>query len=368
MTMTVDAAATVAAAAATSPAATATATSTVGSISPSIFLDALKSTLGIQWTGWIVAFLLQTETFYDVLGGLNFLCLALGVGPGGSPTTSSSTRCTLLTALFVVSRSWLLIFLAWRAHARKGDSRFDGVKDNFVLFGVYWTVQAFWVYLISLPLLAVKSMDGVVVALASSSSQTATLSTVDKLALTGMAVGISIEIVSDVQKAIWVDKGRPGGFCTVGLWSYSRHPNYAGEMLQWWSAWAVAYGAVVSTSAKLPTLSSSLSSVDGTDNGSISEFLTSLLQNPWTWWLISILSPLFTMHILLNVPGTGIAHAEGKNLKRYYESTCGDAYKIYRESTSPLVPMVGYKFLPMWFKRTFLFEWTKYEYRPKKSD
>ena len=101
-------------------------------------------------------------------------------------------------------------------------------------------------------------------------------------------------------------------------------------MLQWWSAWVVAYGAVVSTSAKLPTLSSSLTSVHGTDNSSISEFLTSLLQNPWTWWLFSILSPLFTMHILLNVPGTGIAHAEGKNLKRYYESESGDAYKIYR--------------------------------------
>ena len=68
-------------------------------------------------------------------------------------------------------------------------------------------------------------MDDVVVALASSSSRPGTLSMVDKLALTGMAVGILIEIVSDVQKAIWVDKGRPGGFCTVGLWSYSRHPK-----------------------------------------------------------------------------------------------------------------------------------------------
>ena len=192
-------------------------------------------------------------------------------------------------------------------------------------------VQAVWVYLISLPLLAVKSMDDVILALESSTSQPGTLSTVDKLALGGMTVGILIEIISDVQKAIWVDKGRPGGFCTVGLWSYSRHPNYAGEMMQWWSAWIVAYGAAVSTSAKLPGLPPSLSSVDGSANSSsINEFLMSLLQNPWTWWLISILSPLFTMHILLNVPGTGIAHAEGKNLKRYYESDCGDAYKIYR--------------------------------------
>ena len=152
MTMTIDAATTAAADTASRAAATVTATSTAGTISPSIFLDALKSTLGIQWTGWIVAYLLQTETFYDVLGGLNFLWLALGVGSGGLSTTSSSTRCSLLTALFVVSRSWLLIFLAWRAHARKGDSRFDGVKDNFVLFGIYWTVSfggLFWLLIVS---------------------------------------------------------------------------------------------------------------------------------------------------------------------------------------------------------------------------
>ena len=45
---------------------------------------------------------------------------------------------------------------------------------------------------------------------------------------------IAWEVVADLQKTLWVRAGRRGGFCTAGVWHYSRHPNYFGEMLQWW--------------------------------------------------------------------------------------------------------------------------------------
>jgi steroid 5-alpha reductase family enzyme len=195
-------------------------------------------------------------------------------------------------------------------------------------FSTFWQskVQAFWVFLISLPLLVVQATDGLS-SEETGDGSTASLTTLDKLALVGMAVGILMEIVADIQKAMWVEKGRPGGFCTVGLWSVSRHPNYAGEMIQWWCAWIVAYGAVSST-ATTATSDTQLQSLQSILTSGID--LKSLLENPWMWWILSSLSPLFTMHILLNVPGTGVAHAEGKNLKRYYDSEYGDAYKKYR--------------------------------------
>jgi hypothetical protein len=121
-------------------------------VSVSVFVNALKVTFGIQWIGWIIAYLLKTETFYDILGGLNFLSLALmssssssssSLSSSSSTTSSTSTRCIVMTILFCISRSWLLIYLAWRAHSRKGDTRFDGVKDQFVLFGIYWTVSCY---------------------------------------------------------------------------------------------------------------------------------------------------------------------------------------------------------------------------------
>ena len=42
--------------------------------------------------------------------------------------------------------------------------------------------------------------------------------------------GLICEVLGDVQKAQWVKEGREGGFCTQGLWKYSRHPNYFGEI------------------------------------------------------------------------------------------------------------------------------------------
>jgi hypothetical protein len=39
---------------------------------------ALAVDFGIQWAGWAVASALQTEKFYDLLGSLSFLTLALG--------------------------------------------------------------------------------------------------------------------------------------------------------------------------------------------------------------------------------------------------------------------------------------------------
>ena len=42
-----------------------------------VFLNAALATAAIQLVGWAVASLLRTEIFYDVLGGLNFMAIAL---------------------------------------------------------------------------------------------------------------------------------------------------------------------------------------------------------------------------------------------------------------------------------------------------
>lgn len=87
--------------------------------------------------------------------------------------------------------------------------------------------------------------------------------------------------------------------------------------------------------------------------------------NDAQWWT-SILSPLMTMQILLNTSGTGVANANGKNLKRYYDKV-PEAYAKYRKETSILIPIVGYQYVPMFLKRTIFFDWAKYEYKPEES-
>jgi len=69
------------------------------------------------------------------------------------------------------------------------------------------------------------------------------------------------------------------------------------------------------------------------------------------------------MQILLNMAPTGVANAEGKNLKRYYEK-CAERYAKYRENTSILIPFIGYAHVPQFLKRTIFFDFEKYEYKP----
>lgn len=294
----------------------------------SVVTVAAYYTLGLQLTGFVAAYLLQTETFYDVLGGLNFLLLAYVGYQDGTTSHSNnnnnsnnsgqqSERLIYLTILFVISRGWLLAFLAWRAHSRKGDARFHEVIQKPMLFLVYWMVQGCWVFIISLPLLLIQEDT--------SNGNIWELSAVDWMLLIGFSLGIILEISSDVQKTLWIHNGRIGSFCRVGWWMYSRHPNYAGEVLQWWCAAGLCH----------------------------------------SW--IGLASPLFTMVILLSMSGTGIWNAEGKNLKRYYESENAKEYAEYRKATSPLIPMIGYGCIPLILKRWCLFEWERYEYKPSKK-
>lgn len=46
--------------------------------------------------------------------------------------------------------------------------------------------------------------------------------------------GFAIEAIADAQKRTFkADASNKGKFITSGLWSVSRHPNYAGEIMLW---------------------------------------------------------------------------------------------------------------------------------------
>lgn len=284
---------------------------------------AVLLTAVLQLSGFAHGYAFQTEVLYDVTGGLNFLSLiVLGVWHGGIDAWMSDPLKLAATALFVCSRGWLFSYLAWRAHERGGDSRFDGVKEKLRTFLVYWIVQGVWVLCISSPVLFMTT----------SPSKEAPLTRHERVLLAGFALGILCELVADVQKARWVRAGRQGSFCAVGLWSFSRHPNYFGEILQWWCAWLLTWS------------------------------YASDVFDPLAW--STAVCPIFTVHILLNSPATGVMQANGKNLRKFYER-CPEAYARYRASTSILIPMVGYRHVPLWLKRTLFLDLERYVREPQ---
>lgn len=113
-----------------------------------VFLGSAGITAAIQLTGFAAASALKTEVFYDVLGGLNFLALTL-YATLWSEGWAADARCVAVSLTFVCSRAWLLCFLAWRAHERGGDSRFDEVLRrregvDYGRFLVFWAAQGVW--------------------------------------------------------------------------------------------------------------------------------------------------------------------------------------------------------------------------------
>ncbi len=57
-------------------------------------------------------------------------------------------------------------------------------------------------------------------------------------------VGFLIEITADKQlKDFLASKDNKGKLMTSGLWSFSRHPNYFGELTMWWGLWLTTFGA-----------------------------------------------------------------------------------------------------------------------------
>ena len=108
-------------------------------------------------------------------------------------------------------------------------------------------------------------------------------------------VAISGEALSDAQLARFKRaKAHQGKVCDVGLWRYSRHPNYFFEWLVW-----VAFALFACAS-------------------------------PWGW--LGLISPASILYLLLRV--TGIPATERQSLR-----SKGDAFRSYQKRTSVFVPL-----------------------------
>lgn len=66
----------------------------------------------------------------------------------------------------------------------------------------------------------------------------------DLAALCVGIAGIGFEWIADDQlRAFMTGPKRPGETLRTGLWRYSRHPNYLGEILVWWSLFLFGWAA-----------------------------------------------------------------------------------------------------------------------------
>lgn len=306
-------------------------------------------TVFMQLAFFSLAYTLQIDKVTDLAGALNFLLNALLIFRLRGTFFTKQIMVVSLLSLWAVR---LGVFLGMRVFVFGKDRRFDEMRGHFWQFFGFWIFQMAWVWLVSLPITAVNS----------SAQDPGPLTALDALGYVLFGLGWILESVADLQKFMFslhrssVGAGvrctagqgigatpaeRPSlasapamvPFIRTGLWRYSRHPNYCGEIFVWIGFW------VMSITGYAPA-----------NVGII---------------FISLMSPLVTFLLLVFISGMPIAE-ESAN-KRYGRL---DAYRGYRGATSPLWTLSPclYKRCPSWLKHSLLLEWPLYERGLETSD
>jgi steroid 5-alpha reductase family enzyme len=173
----------------------------------------------VNWAAFVPSFLHRTERFYDITGTLTYVSMIAAAVASGPRSDVG----LVLAALVLVWALRLGTFLFRRISQDGSDGRFDRIKSSFPRFALTWTMQAMWCLLTASCALAVIA-----------SRRDARVGWTTLVGFVVWLVGFGVEVVADQQKRAFrrvpANKGR---FITGGLWAWSRHPNYFGEIVLW---------------------------------------------------------------------------------------------------------------------------------------
>lgn len=238
----------------------------------------------INWAVFVPSFAARTEHYYDLTGSLTYLATTLLALLIGGPADG---RSWLLTVLITVWALRLGTYLFRRVRQTGKDGRFDRIKQSPTRFLMAWTLQGLWVIFTAAAAHAAIASD--------------TRRDLGVWAAVGLAVwlaGFAIEVVADNQKSAFrTDPANDGRFITSGLWAWSRHPNYFGEILLWVGVAIIA----------VPVLRG--------------------------WQLVTLISPVFVFLLLTRI--SGLPMLERRADKRWGGQ---DDYEAYKAATPVLFP------------------------------
>ena len=187
--------------------------------------------------GWLLSVRLRDASIVDVMWGPGFAIVAtLGAGLGsGDPV-----RRTVVAVLVGVWGFRLAAHIFARNYPSQGghgeDYRYRAMRERqgprfvwlsaFTVFGLQGALLLF----ISMPLLAATALPGA-----------PAFGPLDVAGAGLFLVGFLCEAIGDAQLARFkADSANRGKVCDVGLWRYSRHPNYFGDATLWWGLYLLA--------------------------------------------------------------------------------------------------------------------------------
>jgi len=224
----------------------------------------------------------------DIAWGGGFVCAALtayivqGVNEG---------RALLILALVTTWGLRLMLHIGWRNRGKPEDHRYKAWREewgeSFLLrtFLQVFLLQGFLVLIISLPVTWVLTHNG------------PPINILDTVGVCIWIFGFSFEAIGDFQLLQFKSKpANKGKIITSGLWRYTRHPTYFGEVTLWWGLFIIC------------------------------------LSVPGVLW--TIVGPVTITYLILKVSGTPMLE------KRYADNP---QYAKYIQSTSAFFPLLPKK-------------------------
>ena len=242
-------------------------------------LVSLLITVCMQLSFFAIAFGLQIDKVTDFAGTANFLVLATVTLWFGEDFSFPKIIGSLMVMLWSLR---LGAYLSYRILVWGEDNRFDEMRSKFWSFLGFWIMQILWVFLTCLPVVYFNSLDS-----------PDSVNTLASIGIGMFSIGLIIEAWADYSKFNHKLNGEK--WCTSGLWRYSRHPNYFGNILLWFGIFVFCY------SYEVPL---------------------------WT-----VIGPLWTTFLLLFVSGIPLLEASAD---KKYGNDC--EYLQYKSNTSVLIP------------------------------
>jgi steroid 5-alpha reductase family enzyme len=235
----------------------------------------------INWIAFIPSWFSHSEKFYDLTGTITYLSVVICALVLVSEQTIPGFLVAGMVAVWCL-RLGIMLFV--RVSRAGEDVRFRKIKHDFVSFLGAWTTQGSWVVMTAACALILLTNQGSL--------------SFDIFFVIGSVMwlfGVLFEAVADRQKSQFkTNPENQGKYITTGLWAWSQHPNYFGEILLWTGVAIIA----------LPHLEG------------------------WSWF--ALVSPVFVWFLLTRPMLDNIARKRwGKDAE----------YLAYTDRTSKLIPM-----------------------------
>lgn len=173
---------------------------------------------------WLVYRLLKNPSVVDASWSIGLMMSGV-IYLGSMPITPRNIVVSMLLTLWALRLAGYLWYT--RIHRGHTDKRYTEISNNWKInqslgFFLNFQLQGLLIFIISFLFYLI------------SISNNSNLTVIDAMAIVLVLVGVTGETVADLQLYRFKNRHK-GGVCNIGLWNYSRHPNYFFDWLTWFS-------------------------------------------------------------------------------------------------------------------------------------